>query len=708
MSENEKQHYGSWTTDAAGLPCFVLTLGDGQAPDASFHHLISTGHVSAMADRWGNVNLFTTEGGFIWLNSPNSSFARSSLYMMMEIDGEQVSLLHSELTRKEKIHIGTGYVEYAGEVEWRGARIHVVQQVFAAPDQGRAIRGVFTLTNLGAQAQKLRLEIRSDVIPTRTNEGGSKPIEQRPYLAEPGCAIFPVLDGLPGGVFLAADSSWQPSANRLTLRLGRQVVLAPGESTRVSCATGYGPRGGLSFLPLEEAQRQWSCKLAPFAVEAPETWMKQECLWNMGQLLSFKSYDSSVGEYYLALGGYGWAAFGVREVSETSMVVASGDWELAAGSLRMVAKTQLASGDIPKLHNMRPDRSSTEFESDNELWFVLGCCEGMAQAGKTGFLDEVCSFWDGGSGTIWEHLKRAFNWVRDEIGRGSHGLILIRDGDWNDYLSLVGVEGRGESVMNSGMACRAFSALAALARKRGEPRFAAELEDYVAEVRGAVARAFDRDWFVGGYIDAGEPIGSPAEDRLFLNAQTWAVLGKCGTEEQRRRAMEHAIKKCHTSIGLMLMSRPYSSPAPEHISWCAIPGGDGENAGIWPQTIYWAVWALTEEGLLEEALAEWKCGTLRNHARLFPDVPFGIFNGPDCFSSKWAGQREGSTQIQLLNRAQFVPMNPMVAWQGFALQKINQAVQEREKKERLFRTGVSPGYPPVWAGGIPDSPRGRH
>jgi len=34
---------------------------------------------------------------------------------------------------------------------------------------------------------------------------------------------------------------------------------------------------------------------------ANEPWMKNECLWNAGQLLSFRAYDSSVGEYYLSL-----------------------------------------------------------------------------------------------------------------------------------------------------------------------------------------------------------------------------------------------------------------------------------------------------------------------------------------------------------------------------------------------------------------------
>jgi hypothetical protein len=54
-------------------------------------------------------------------------------------------------------------------------------------------------------------------------------------------------------------------------------------------------------------------------------------------------------------------------------------------------------------------------------------------------------------------------------------------------------------------------------------------------------------------------------------------------------------------------------------------------------------------------------------------VPFGIFNGPDCYSSTWAPGRFGWTQVQLLDRARFVPMNPVVAWQGFSWRRIRAA-----------------------------------
>ena len=53
--------------------------------------------------------------------------------------------------------------------------------------------------------------------------------------------------------------------------------------------------------------------------------------------------------------------------------------------------------------------------------------------------------------------------------------------------------------------------------------------------------------------------------------------------------------------------------------------------------------------MLDLALTEWTKGTLQNHSREFPDVPYGIFNGPDCWSSKLAGSLEVSVRCSPLD-----------------------------------------------------------
>lgn len=59
-------------------------------------------------------------------------------------------------------------------------------------------------------------------------------------------------------------------------------------------------------------------------------------------------------------------------------------------------------------------------------------------------MSEKVSYYDEGSETVLGHIEQALTFL--ENNKGSHGLILIKFGDWNDSLTAIGKEGRGESV----------------------------------------------------------------------------------------------------------------------------------------------------------------------------------------------------------------------------------------------------------------------
>jgi hypothetical protein len=79
--------------------------------------------------------------------------------------------------------------------------------------------------------------------------------------------------------------------------------------------------------------------------------------------------------------------------------------------------------------------------------------------------------------------------------------------------------------------------------------------------------------------------------------------------------------------------------------------------------------------MTREALDIWKHSTLRHTAAVYPDVPFGLFNGPDCYNSHHAGDLAHWTQVQLWDRRVHTPMNPSIAWQAMALHRVLQARQ---------------------------------
>ncbi|MFW5830172.1 MAG: GH36-type glycosyl hydrolase domain-containing protein, partial [Planctomycetota bacterium] len=209
--------------------------------------------------------------------------------------------------------------------------------------------------------------------------------------------------------------------------------------------------------------------------------------------------------------------------------------------------------------------------------------------------------------------------------------------------------------------------LAALARQRNDDTFAVAIDEWTERLRTAVGAAWTGTHFLRGYTDAGKPVG---DERVFINAQSWPVLGGCGSAEQRATALRHALDFNATDLGLCLVNPPFPSPPPADVSSLPIPPGEGENGGVWPQAVAWFVWALADAGMPDEALALWRKNTLRHHYSTFPETPFGIWNGPDCYNSHLAGTRAHWTQTQLWDRRVHNPMNPSVAWQAFGMHRI--------------------------------------
>jgi hypothetical protein len=604
--------------------------------------------------------------------------ATSSCYLtpVLELADGLHSLLPGEARLGRRACYGTGYAQFDGTHDLGDGRLVECRVAIVAPWQGGAgVIAEVTITNRGTSAVRGQWSLRSDLAPWHGEE--DEAASAATIHLGPGAAWAPGPQPGPGPSALIGEPHWRAQRRFHALWLESALELAPQASchTRVwiGCLGDTPPeqiRSQLAACDFAAERRAWAARLAPVAPTWCHGWEADECRWSFGQLLAFAAHDGALNESYIALGGYGWSGFGVRECAETAMVLAPWFPDLARSSLHWLAKLQWSTGDLPKGHDFRapqPTPAATPHESDNELWFLVGALEALSDGVDPSELDTVLPWADGGSATLWEHLLRAWDWVEQTIGVGVHGVPRIWLGDWNDYLSAMGREGRGESVMNGGLAARAADLLAATAQRRGED--SAPFTAAAERLRGALATAWTGSYFARGWTDAGQEFGG-TDGRVFINAQSWPALGGAGTREERRTALRTALTTNASPLGLTLCSRPFSCPPPPEVSWCPIPAGEGENAGIWPQTVHWVVWALAEAGLRDEALALWRRGTLHAHATLHPSVPYGIFNGPDCYSSHHAGRREGRTQVALIDRASFAPMNPAVAWQAFSLRRI--------------------------------------
>jgi hypothetical protein len=674
--------YGKWSNDEVGLPCFDLNLETTPDPDAPLDHLMSTGVITALINRWGDLRMMTCAGGEGQAAlRPSPWHCLSDMLLTLELGSEFYSLVPGQCDPGRSVRWGIGYASFEGSLTRPELSLKVHQEFIASWDDSPGIIASFTLQNQGALPIETNIRIGAPI--AALGEMIESDANDAAFEGGEGWIRADAAKFFLGKAILIGPDGWKPSCEYVTLILSHLYRLNPGQMIRFNAWVGCTPgnfsvdvaalrQKVVNFVPVEE-RKKWVARLAPVKMPAPAGWIAEECIWTAGQLLAFAGFDGSRGHKFIHLGGYGWNGFGVRECAETALAMASWAPQLATDSLYWLATNQWPSGDLPKGSNFngRLEKTSDPVESDNEIWFLLALSEAITSGLDETILDHCLPFADGMDASLWEHARAAWYWIRDVIGIGPHGLVKIWHGDWDDYMNGMGRLGVGESTMNTGMACRAIDTLVLLARKRGEEQLASELEDWVAARRLAMYGAFDQTHYLRGFTDKGEPVGSYSEGRVHLNAQSWAILGHCGTPEMRRLALKTAVDECGTKIGLALISKPYSAPPPPQISWSPIPPGEGENGGIWPQTVHWAIWALAEEDMAEVAKDVWVAMSLRNHMYRHPNVPYGIWNGPDCYSSRLSGPREGWTQRQILDRFRDgIPMNPAVAWQAFSWSKI--------------------------------------
>ena len=200
---------------------------------------------------------------------------------------------------------------------------------------------------------------------------------------------------------------------------------------------------------------------------------------------------------------------------------------------------------------------------------------------------------------------RAFNHAINR--RSPRGLPLIGAADWNDGLNAVGHAGRGESVWMAHflhfLLCE-WAALPILEQAERE-RF---LREAAALAEAANTHGWDGDWYLRATTDDGALLGSASntEGRIFLNAQTWALLGGTAPPERAEQAMASAREHLFAEWGPLLLAPAYSVPDSSVGYLTRYAPGTRENGGLYTHAGCWAILAERLAGGSEAAYKVWR------------------------------------------------------------------------------------------------------
>jgi len=103
--------------------------------------------------------------------------------------------------------------------------------------------------------------------------------------------------------------------------------------------------------------------------------------------------------------------------------------------------------------------------------------------------------------------------------------------------------------------------------------------------------AWDGEWYIRAFTDEKKPVGSKKSDegKLFLNAQSWAVLSGVADEKRAEKAMDSVSSQLDSDYGIKLLNPPYTKFPLDIGSVIHYPGGIKENAGIFNHANTWAI-----------------------------------------------------------------------------------------------------------------------
>ena len=217
--------------------------------------------------------------------------------------------------------------------------------------------------------------------------------------------------------------------------------------------------------------------------------------------------------------------------------------------------------------------------SDQPFWIIWAVCQLIKETGDFSILDLEIEWQDGGKAAVLDHVKAAVNRLLQD--KGKHGLVRIYFADWNDALNVTTDE-YAESVMLSHQFCLALKELEALLKKKGDQVYAGKIAEEYRILRNSInAYAWDGAWYMRALSDV-ENIGSKNSEgsKIYLNAQTWAVLGDVADAEKLPKILK-AVDSMEHDFGFPLNLPPYQKYSPNVGRMSGMLPGLFENGGVY-------------------------------------------------------------------------------------------------------------------------------
>ena len=391
---------------------------------------------------------------------------------------------------------------------------------------------------------------------------------------------------------------------------------------------------------LDKVKQYWSHFLGNIQVKTPDKSLDYLLNgWLLYQTLSCRYLSRSA--FYQSGGAYGF-----RDQLQDSMALGVADSKITKAQILRSASRQYVEGDVQ--HWWHPVVNSgirTRF-SDDLLWLPYVTAEYINSTGDYEILNQKASYLEdeplregederytivnqsSKEGTIYEHCLKA---IEKSLKFGVHNIPLMGSGDWNDGMSTVGNEGKGESVWLGWFLYSILDSFIEIAENKNDVETKNHYEERREFIRENLEKnAWDGGWYRRAYFDDGTPLGSRENPECQIDslAQSWSIIsgafekdtkfepkvdGKIRAVEAMEAVDRNLVKKDKGMI--LLLTPPFGNSKLEPGYIKGYVPGVRENGGQYTHAAVWVILALTKLGLGDKAVKYFNMINPINHTK---------------------------------------------------------------------------------------------
>ena len=342
---------------------------------------------------------------------------------------------------------------------------------------------------------------------------------------------------------------------------------------------------------LKDVKDRWRDLLNKLEIKTPDDAMNLLVnKWLKYQTISGRIWGRTA--YYQQSGAYGF-----RDQLQDSLVFLPINPELTANQIKLHAKHQMTDGSV--LHWWHPitEAGLQTKMTDDLLWLPFLIIQYVRETDKTDLLNEEVEYYNNKNlrETIYKHCLKSIEKVLSRMSE--RGLTLIGAGDWNDGLSAVGLDMKGESFWLTEFLYYVIDNFCSISLRLGDNDALKLFKSVLPELKESFDKySWDGEWYLRATKDCGELIGSSKnqEGKIYLNSQTWAVISKIGTKEKNIRALDSIKKMLLMKNGPLLLYPAYKKPD-KYIGYLTrYAAGRRENGGVYTHAATWAIQAFAE------------------------------------------------------------------------------------------------------------------